>query len=208
MAMVGDVFSSEKFYLCDMFGEDSRFVEFKNLTGRFVRLSGRLEVESLANMSWTTSVIVNPGETHKWRFLGGNRQDDFTMLSLLPEPYLMSVENKFTWTAEYLDLDPVDGITFNNVPGCLRLKSLPLLNANQSSRVYIRRSGSQITNLRKLAADSIITNGIMSSLGEIEKLQIPRVLIRELAIIFCEYDEMLKKRITKCDKCLEIHHHL
>ena len=56
----------------------------------------------------------------------------------------------------------------------LRLKSLPLLNANQSSRVYIRRSGSQITNLRKLAADSIITNGVMSSLGEIEKLHVPR----------------------------------
>merc|ERR1719481_1247340 len=58
-------------------------------------------------MSWTTSVIIDPGETHKWRFLGGNRQDDFTMLSLLPEPYFMSLENKFTWTAEYLDLDPV-----------------------------------------------------------------------------------------------------
>ena len=61
MAMVDEVVSSEKFYLCDMFGEDSRFVEFKNLTGRFVRLSGRLEVESLANMSWTTSVIIDPG---------------------------------------------------------------------------------------------------------------------------------------------------
>merc|ERR1719259_1346685 len=42
-------------------------------------------------MSWTTSVIIDPGETHKWRFLGGNRQDDFTMLSLLPEPYFMSL---------------------------------------------------------------------------------------------------------------------
>jgi len=208
MAMVDEVVSSEKFYLCDMFGEDSRFVEFKNLTGRFVRLSGRLEVESLANMSWTTSVIIDPGETHKWRFLGGNRQDDFTMLSLLPEPYFMSLENKFTWTAEYLDLDPVGQITFNNVPGCLRLQSLPLLNANQSTRVYIRRLGSQITDLKKLAADSTVTNGIMSSLGDIEKLQIPRVLIRELAVIFSEYNEMLKKRITKCDKCSEIHHHL
>merc|ERR1719378_1427402 len=145
-------------------------------------------------MSWTTSVIIDPGETHKWRFLGGNRQDDFTMLSLLPEPYFMSLENKFTWTAEYLDLDPVGQITFNNVPGCLRflkrnsvilcfhrLQSLPMLNANQSTRVYIRRLGSQITDLKKLAADSTVTNGIMSSLGDIEKLQIPRVLIRELA---------------------------
>merc|ERR1719516_814592 len=46
-------------------------------------------------MSWTTSVIIDPGETHKWRFLGGNRQDDFTMLSLLPEPYLMSGEQVY-----------------------------------------------------------------------------------------------------------------
>merc|ERR1719419_528155 len=59
-------------------------------------------------MSWTTSVIIDPGETHNWRFLGGNRQDDFTMLSLLPEPYFMSLENKFTWTAEYLDLALVE----------------------------------------------------------------------------------------------------
>merc|ERR1711973_454862 len=30
-------------------------------------------------MSWTTSVIIDPGETHKWRFLGGNRQERMTL---------------------------------------------------------------------------------------------------------------------------------
>ena len=51
MAVTVSEFDSEDFYLCQMFGEDSRFVEFTNLTGRYVRLSGRLELENLANMA-------------------------------------------------------------------------------------------------------------------------------------------------------------
>ena len=83
-------FDSEDFYLCQMFGEDSRFVEFTNMTGRYLRLSGRLDLESLANMAWTTSIILGPGETHPWRFLGGEREDATSMLSLLPDPYLLA----------------------------------------------------------------------------------------------------------------------
>ena len=107
--------NTEDFYLCQMFGEDSRFVEFTNLTGRHVRLSGRLEVERLSNMAWTTSVIIDPGVTHVWRFLGGDdRQEDFSLLTLLPDPYLLALENSYTWTAEFIDTSEDETITFGN----------------------------------------------------------------------------------------------
>ena len=63
-------YESEKFYLCQMFGEGSRFVDFTNLTGRYLRLSGRLELTQLSHMAWTTAVTLAPRATHVWRFLG------------------------------------------------------------------------------------------------------------------------------------------
>merc|ERR550532_2141479 len=55
-------------------------------------------------MAWTTSIILGPGETHPWRVLGGEREDATSMLSLLPDPYLLARarENQFVWRAEFV----------------------------------------------------------------------------------------------------------
>ena len=167
--------SAEDFYLCQMFGEDSRFVEFTNLTGRHVRLSGRLEVERLSNMAWTTSVIIDPGVTHLWRFLGGDdRQDDFSLLTLLPDPYLLALENSFTWTAEFVDTSEDEAITFDNKSSPLQLRSLPVLQSNDRAKVNLRRKSSPVPPLRKLAADSFVLNRSSSLEANIENLHIPR----------------------------------
>ena len=61
---------TEKMYLCKLFGDDGRFVEFVNLTGRPVRLTSRLQVENFSNMTWSTTIIIPEGGKHVWRFLG------------------------------------------------------------------------------------------------------------------------------------------
>ena len=60
----------EDLYLCQLFGDDGRFVEFINLTGRPVRLTGRLQMRSFSNMAWSTTIIITQGGRHVWRFLG------------------------------------------------------------------------------------------------------------------------------------------
>ena len=63
MAVIeSELSNTEEFYFCQMFGESWRFVE-STLTRRNLRLSGRLEVERLSNMAWTTLVIIDPGVT-------------------------------------------------------------------------------------------------------------------------------------------------
>eukprot|EP00088_Acartia_fossae_P022543 TRINITY_DN23723_c0_g1_i1.p1 TRINITY_DN23723_c0_g1~~TRINITY_DN23723_c0_g1_i1.p1 ORF type:complete len:212 (+),score=17.22 TRINITY_DN23723_c0_g1_i1:87-722(+) len=204
------VVESENFRLCDMFGDNSRFVEFRNLTGRHIRLSGRLELETLAHMSWTTSVIVNPGDCYVWRFLAGSPgQDDVSLLSLLPEPYHLALENIFSWSAEYVDSSDEDGVTFNNIPGPLQLQSLPSLSANQRFSITMRRKLSPVPSLRRLSADCLVIKHLSKSSSDIvETLNIPRMLKKELFLLLESYNEMQLKRIQKCDKCSEIHHHL
>ena len=102
MAVIeSELSNTEEFYFCQMFGESSRFVE-STMTRRNLRLSGRLEVERLSYMAWTTLVIIDPGVTHVWRFLGGDCQDDFSLLTILHDPYLLAWENSFTLTAEFV----------------------------------------------------------------------------------------------------------
>jgi len=195
-----------------MFGEDSRFVEFTNLTGRLLRLSGRLEVERMTNMAWTTSVIIDPGVTHVWRFLGGDdRQEDFSLLTLLPDPYLLALENSFTWTAEFIDSSEDDTIIFDNKSSPLHLRSLPILQSNDRAKISLRRKSSPVPTLRRLAADSFVLNKI-SKLASIEpnleNLNIPRILQTELFSLLEQYLEIKKKRVKNCDRCQEIHHQL
>ena len=60
----------EEVYLCKLFGDDGRFVEFVNLTGRPVRLTSRLKLENFSNAAWYTTIIIPEGGKHVWRFLG------------------------------------------------------------------------------------------------------------------------------------------
>ena len=171
MAVTVSELNSEDFYLCQMFGEDSRFVEFTNLTGRHLRLSGRLELENLANMAWTTSIILGPGETHPWRFLGGRREDETSTLSLLPDPYFLARENKFEWRVEFVDnTEDEEVLCLNTAPGPLDLRTLPELGPRERLRLSVRRKRSPVTPLRKLAADNLVISGAMSSQEQILEL--------------------------------------
>ena len=60
----------EEVYLCKLFDDEGRFVEFVNLTGRPVRLTSRLQMESFSNMAWSTTIIIPDGIKHVWKFLG------------------------------------------------------------------------------------------------------------------------------------------
>ena len=62
--------NEEEPFLCKLFGDDGRFVEFLNLTGRPVRLTSRLQMENFSNMAWSTTILIPEGGKHVWRFLG------------------------------------------------------------------------------------------------------------------------------------------
>merc|ERR1739838_925097 len=57
-------------FLCEMFGEEGRFVEFVNQTGRAVRLVSRLEVVAMPSQAWTSRLPLPAATRHTWRFLG------------------------------------------------------------------------------------------------------------------------------------------
>ena len=127
MAVIeSELSNTEEFYFCQMFGESSRFVE-STMTRRNLRLSGRLEVERLSYMAWTTLVIIDPGVTHVWRFLGGDCQNDFSLLTLLHDPYLLAWGNSFKWTAEFVDKSEEESVTFDNRTSALNLQTLSVL---------------------------------------------------------------------------------
>merc|ERR1719341_376787 len=134
-------------------------------------------------MAWTTSIVLGPGEKHPWRFLGGRREDETSTLSLLPDPYFLARENKFEWRAEFVDnTEDEEVLSLNTAPGPL--------------------------DLRTLAADTLVISGAISSQEQISELNIPRSLKKELSAILETFLEMQKKRIEKCERCSEIHHHL
>ena len=182
MAVIeSELSNTEEFYFCQMFGESSRFVE-STLTRRNLRLSGRLEVERLSNMAWMTSVIIDPRVTHVWRFLEipGDRLDDFSLLTLLPDPYLLAWENSFTWTAEFVDKSEKESVTFDNRTSALNLQSLPVLQPNDRLKICLRRKSSPVPSLRRLAADNFVLSKSLnpaSSEPKLENLNIPRYYI-------------------------------
>merc|ERR1711872_214555 len=111
-------------YLCKLFGDDGRFVEFINLTGRPVRLTSRLQMENFSNMAWSTTIIIPKCGKHVWRFLGESPNLSLYFLSMLPDPYMLAKRNNYKWTAEYLDTREKEEITFDNREGPLSLSML------------------------------------------------------------------------------------
>jgi len=209
MFAVDDVFTEEDFYLCKMFGEDCRFVEFYNQTGRVVRLESRLEIERFPNMAWSTNINIPPSQSHIWRFLGNSQHqsDQISYLTILPEPWSLSRENSFCWRASLADTTEEDQVTFDQKSEVLTLQSLPELNANERIRVNLRRKCSLITSLRKLAADKVISCLPLDE-DKIEDMQIPRSLKMELSTLNKSHQEMTKKKVEKCPRCSEIHQQL
>ena len=99
-------------------------------------------------------------------------------LSLLPDPYSLARENSFTWSAEFVDrTEEEDGLRFDLAPGPLRLRSLPELGPDQRHGVAIRRRGCAVSPLRKLAADTLVTEGVLTTEEQVRKLNVPRLAL-------------------------------
>jgi len=131
-----EVFTEEDFYLCKMFGEDCRFVEFVNQTGREIVLTSRLEIERFPNMAWSTKIPISPSQTHVWRFLGDaqHQSDQLSYLTILPEPWNLSRDNLFSWTASFADTTEEDSIIFDQKTEKLQLQTLPELGAKEAEQ--------------------------------------------------------------------------
>ena len=187
-----DVFTEEDFYLCKMFGEDCRFVEvsvvdrkarynkvpifqFFNQTGREILLTSRLEIERLPNQAWSTNINISPSQSHVWRFLGDSQHqsDQLSYLTILPEPWNLSRDNLFSWTARFADSTEEDSIMFDQKTDKLQLQALPELGPKERLRVKLSRKSTLVTSLRKLAADKSISHLGLDE-AKIESMQIPR----------------------------------
>ena len=126
-------------------------------------------------MAWTTKLTIAPNSSHVWRFLGDSQHqsDQLSYLTILPEPWSLSRDNNFSWTASLADTTDEELVTFDQKTEILRLISLPELKPKERIRVNLRRKFSLITSLRKLAADSVVSNTALDE-EKIEAMQIPR----------------------------------
>ena len=140
-------------FLCEMFGEslcaaaashniageEGRFVEFVNQTGRAVRLVSRLEVVAMPSQAWTSRLPLPAATRHTWRFLG---HDVAFPLFLMPDPWQLAKQNSYYWTAEFVDScqEQQVKITFDKEGEVLRLSALPDLKPQERTTVRISAS--------------------------------------------------------------------
>eukprot|EP00092_Neocalanus_flemingeri_P019410 GFUD01021024.1.p1 GENE.GFUD01021024.1~~GFUD01021024.1.p1 ORF type:complete len:207 (+),score=83.92 GFUD01021024.1:125-745(+) len=190
----------EEAYLCKLFGEDGRFVEFVNLTGRPVRLTSRLQMDNFSNMAWSTTIIIPEGGRHVWRFLGDSPNHS-PYISMLPDPYNLARRNSYRWKVEYIDTQEEETITFDNMDGPLRLETMQELLPGETSQVMLRRKTSAVAPLHKLAKDAVVK----VSPEDICWLDIPRTLQEQLSALSRDYQEMERSRVEPCGRCKEIH---
>merc|ERR1712083_1231314 len=167
-------------------GDDGRFVEFINLTGRPVRLTSRLQMENFSYMAWSTTIIIPQGGKHVWRFLGESPNLSLYFLSMLPDPYLLARKNSYYWTVEYLDTLEEDSITFDDRMGTLRLDNIRELQAGETETVYLRREKEAVAPLRKLTLDKLV--GVMPQTEGANWLEAPQTLQNELASLSKSYE--------------------
>merc|ERR1711981_422632 len=194
----------EEVFLCKLFGDDGRFVEFINLTGRPVRLTSRLQMENFSYMAWSTTFIIPQGGKHVWRFLGESPKLSLYFLSMLPDPYLLARKNSYKWVAEYLDTKDQEGITFDNTEGPLMLDMLEEQLPLETITIRLRRKGEATPMLHKLAMDAIVRNSTATELGSSME-DIPRTLVEELLLLRKDYEEIEKRKLDPCKRCQEIH---
>jgi len=195
----------EDLYLCQLFGDDGRFVEFINLTGRPVRLIGRLQMRSFSNMAWSTKIIILQGGRHVWRFLGDSANDLEDFLFFLPEPYNLARENSFKWVAEYLDSMEEAEVTFNHKDGPLRLDTLELLPPRGKCEVRLRRKDRAVSALNSLTKDAIVAKRKDLSAENISCLEFPKTLEEEVLSLKKDYADLEKVMKIMCRRCKELH---
>ena len=170
--------------LCSLYGSQCRFVRFRNQTGRPIRVSSRLQLVHLGHQAWCSSRLLLPGSVATWRFLGEDTgQPVLATLSILPDPYTLSRDNSYTWTATFLDSTDQEQIMFGDKPGTLNLKTLRELGPGEEEEVVVRRSG--VVGLATLSRDALVmADGEGAHVAEkVENLQpsdLPDALKKEL----------------------------
>jgi len=201
---VGEEAEEEEVYLCKLFGDDGRFVQFVNLTGRPVRLTSRLHMENFSNMAWSTTIIIPEGGKHVWRFLGDSQNLSLSFLSMLPDPYTLARRNSYRWTVEYIDSQEDDNITFDNKEGPLSLQTMNDILPRETTQVMLRRRHCDVAPLRKLAKDAIVKSRKVPA-DQMSFVNIPKILQEELAVLGKDYQEMERVKVDPCVRCGEIH---
>ena len=170
--------------LCSLYGSECRFVRFRNMTGRPIRVSSRLQLLHLGHQAWCSSRLLLPGAVATWRFLGEDTgQPELSSLSILPDPYTLSRTNSYTWTAAFLDSTDQEQPRFGDKPGTLSLKALRELGPGEEEEVVVRRRG--MVGLATLCRDTlVVADGEAARVAEkVQNLQpsdLPNSLKKEL----------------------------
>jgi hypothetical protein len=189
----------EELYLCQLFGQDCRFVIFLNNTGRPVKLSSELRIVNNSNMKWMSSVTILPFSSYTWRFLG--ESSDSVMSVLLPDPYTVAFANQYRWSVSYLDTEETEPILIGNKMNSIELKELQEIPPNGSKIVPIQTFSKEPTRLTNLVLDNLTR---MNSLSDFQQLEIPEALKSKLSTLFSDYED-LRTSLPSCPRCNEIH---
>jgi len=194
----------EEPYLCKLFGTESRFIEFVNLTGRPVRLTSQLEMRNFANMRWSTRATIQPQASHTWRFLGDSPNLSLYFLTLLPDPYKLAFSNKYRWTVEYLDEEADSKIRIHDQMGSLKLQDLEELGPGETTRVLIQNQDKEVCSLADILYDKIsMTLG--KGQQEVEATELPLSIKQKLNQLKRSYSEIWNATELPCLRCKEIH---
>lgn len=162
----------EEQYLCKLFGDEGRYVNFVNQTSRPVKLTSQLQMTGYSHMSWSTNAIIQPFSSHRWRFLGDSPNLSLYFLSLLPDPYSLARRNSYTWSVSYIDSSQTNKPTINNQEGTMDLKSLKELGPGETETVDITREPKGPARLQQLVSDHI-ANIYDLTAQQIETFELP-----------------------------------
>jgi len=186
-------------FLCQLFGQDCRFVKFVNNTGRPVRISSELMLADNANMKWTSSVNILPYSSYTWRFLG--ESSDSVMSYLLPDPYTVAFANQYRWSVAYLDNQDLEPILVGNKVKSIELKELQEIPPNGSKIVVIETSAKEPTSLTNLVLDNLTR---IKTSPDFQNFDIPKALKTKLTNLYSDYKD-LRLNVPCCPRCHEIH---
>jgi len=195
----------EEQYLCKLFGDEGRYVNFVNQTSRPVKLTSQLQMTGYSHMSWSTNAIIQPFSSHRWRFLGDSPNLSLYFLSLLPDPYSLARRNSYIWRVTYLDSSQTNKPLINKQEGTLDLKSLTELGPGDTEIVEITAHSKGPASLQHLVSDFIANTYDLTS-QQMEPLELPKTLKLSLANLIRDYEEVKNDKMIPCPKCQEKHH--
>lgn len=191
----------EEEYLCQLYGDDCRFVKFINNTGRAVRLSSELKMVNYDHMRWTSNVVIPACDSYSWRFLGESQDLSSPYLSLLPDPYTLAITNKYSWSCSYLDSESEEQVLIADKVNKLELKDMAEIPLNGTTQILIETVNKEPATLKSLTFDQLVRH---SSQMNVKNLDIPTQLKLKLFSLLRDYAE-LRNQDPSCPRCTEIH---